>query len=239
MSRFSQDPVTLGATPIALEDTFRFGCVGCGNCCRGRLDALATTSIFLSGPDLARAADHLALPRQALIEKYTTLHADEGLGLILCRLRIRPDGSCRFLTKGQCTIYPVRPRTCALFPLSRGIIFKVEKGRSVYSHDEYCLSEREPAYKCTADQTYTAREWLDLNAVPVDDAADRAWFALLADCSLEVRRAKDWRGYQKAAFQKLYLDWDNKQFERKMDAAGPEQRPNENPDQPIGTQRTT
>jgi hypothetical protein len=69
MSSFKQDPLSLGAQNIKIEDSFHFHCNGCGNCCRGRSNLISGTEIFLSGPDVWRIMEHTKLTFEELLEK--------------------------------------------------------------------------------------------------------------------------------------------------------------------------
>mgnify|MGYP001417520070 CR=1 FL=1 len=84
---------------------FRFVCQpDCTKCCE------VAGYVYLTEEDLRRAARHLGMSARAFECKYVyrTRH--------LLRLR-RPRGSqCHFLEKGGCSIHPVKPVQCRVYP---------------------------------------------------------------------------------------------------------------------------
>jgi len=212
MSDFTKNPVELGAKPISKEETFHFNCTLCGNCCRYRMNDVKDTNIFLSGPDVRRIAKFLDMDIENVINKYLTITLNENLGLYVCQLKIRTDGCCRFLKKGQCSIYEARPRTCAMYPLGREIDLGVKKGEIIYTETKYVLSSDGYPYQCKKSDTepqYTVEEWLQKNNVPIDDKEDIEWFKILLDTCRKVKRINKNRrtDFQKSALKKLYIKY--------------------------------
>ena len=208
MSGMLKDPRELGAIPIKVDDTFEFSCVGCGNCCRGRGSA-TDNSIFLSGPDVQRMIQALSINAEEMMSKYLDVHYDTNIGLRLCRLKIRMDGTCRFLNKGKCMIYSARPRTCALYPLGRGFSF-TQKGKKVlFSHAEYTIEKNPPMnYKCQKNRTYTVRQWPQENHVPVDDSEDIEWYLEAIKAARYLRhQRRPYKYSMNDAFEALYNTW--------------------------------
>lgn len=83
----------------------RFRCVrGCTNCCTRK------GFVYLSGADVERAAAWLGMTREDFESRYVyrTRH--------LFRLRKPPGAECPFLDSNGCTIHPVKPTQCRLFP---------------------------------------------------------------------------------------------------------------------------
>ena len=83
----------------------RFECVpGCTNCCE------VEGWVYITERDLKRMARYLKMPAAEFDRKYVyrTRH----------RLRLRkPRGSqCHFLTESGCSVHPVKPTQCRLFP---------------------------------------------------------------------------------------------------------------------------
>jgi hypothetical protein len=86
-------------------DALRFACQpGCTNCCRKR------GFIYLSEQDLARAARFLGLTEADFEAKYVIRYRH------LLRLRKPPSAQCHFLTAEGCSIHPVKPTQCRLYP---------------------------------------------------------------------------------------------------------------------------
>ncbi|HSB12958.1 MAG TPA: YkgJ family cysteine cluster protein [Bryobacteraceae bacterium] len=83
----------------------RFVCQAeCTKCCE------VSGYVYLTEQDLKRAAAHLGMSAPSFEKKYIyrTKH--------LLRLR-KPRGSqCHFLEKGGCSIHPVKPLQCRVFP---------------------------------------------------------------------------------------------------------------------------
>lgn len=90
------------------------GCKGCSSCCRGMGD-----SIVLDPLDLHRICTGLGKSFEELL----SLHLELGVvdGIILPHLKMNePEESCSFLNqKGRCSIHPLRPGICRIFPLGR------------------------------------------------------------------------------------------------------------------------
>jgi len=212
MSSFSKSPLAFQSDEIHLHDEFRFDCGSCGNCCRGRTNEIPDTDIFISGPDLMRIAAYQKMSIQQLIDKNINISIcfDSTLNLNVCRLKIRLDGSCSLFRKGRCTVYPARPRTCALFPISRGYSFLVDsrKNKAVFQKEQYIKMHPSPGYQCGSSSIYTVKKWLELNDVPEDDVEEKQWNGELAVLSEQAKRL---RGpdqiFQHQAFQRLYLHW--------------------------------
>ncbi|WP_097006332.1 YkgJ family cysteine cluster protein [Lacrimispora amygdalina] len=202
MSSFTQDPVNLGAKNIEIDDPFHFYCDGCGNCCRGRNNLISGTEIFLSGPDVWRIMDHTKLTFEKLLEKNINVNFDPDLKLNLCSLKFRYDGSCTFLRKGRCMVYDVRPRTCALYPLGRAILFHQIGKQIVHYKDDYVINGMEPGYQCNfgSDEKYTVTEWLQKNSVPIEDTEDIKWYQRMAEYSDRANR----KTLQKSELEKIF-----------------------------------
>lgn len=182
MSGFTQDPKTLGAKELSIEDRFHFSCNACGNCCRGRTNQIKGTEIFLSGPDLWRISNLMKLSIEELIEKYVSVYFDQDLKLNVCSLKFKYSGSCYFLKNGHCSIYDARPRTCSLYPLGRAILINQIGKKFHFVGNQYTISEREPGYHCDylSGESYTVYEWLEKNNVPLEDIDDIKWFEEMA-----------------------------------------------------------
>lgn len=90
------------------------GCKDCSSCCRGMGD-----SIVLDPLDLHRICTGLGKSFEELL----SLHLELGVvdGIILPHLKMNePEESCSFLNQeGRCSIHPLRPGICRIFPLGR------------------------------------------------------------------------------------------------------------------------
>ncbi len=82
-------------------------CQRCGNCCRW------PGFVRLGLGEAERIADHLGLPIDEFVERFTHLHPDRSALM----LHSRPNGECVFLDgRNVCQIQAVKPRQCAGFP---------------------------------------------------------------------------------------------------------------------------
>ena len=83
----------------------RFECQkGCTACCEQQ------GFVYLSAEDLPRIAQFLGLPEKEFERRYVyrTRH--------LLRLRVPRHAQCHFLREGGCSIHPVKPVQCRVFP---------------------------------------------------------------------------------------------------------------------------
>ncbi len=86
-------------------DGIRFTCQpGCTKCCRVR------GFVYLTEEDLRRAADYLGISSEAFEATYVIRFPH------LLRLRKPLDAQCHFLTGQGCSIHPVKPAQCRLYP---------------------------------------------------------------------------------------------------------------------------
>lgn len=83
----------------------RFTCQdGCANCCD------QDGYVYLSEPDIKRAAKFVGLTAKAFEAKYVYRTAHQR------RLRKPPDKQCPFLEDKRCGIHPAKPTQCRTFP---------------------------------------------------------------------------------------------------------------------------
>lgn len=92
-------------SPAGSETGFRFACQpGCTKCCEVK------GWVFITEDDLRRAAAFLGLTPAAFERRYVYRTAKR------LRLRKPRNRQCYFLENGGCTIHPVKPVQCRLFP---------------------------------------------------------------------------------------------------------------------------
>ena len=86
-------------------DGLRFRCQpGCTNCCQVR------GYIYLTEEDVRRAAAYVGMTEADFEAKYVLRFRH------LLRFRKPLDAQCHFLLDGGCSIHPVKPVQCRLFP---------------------------------------------------------------------------------------------------------------------------
>ncbi|MFR3530888.1 MAG: YkgJ family cysteine cluster protein, partial [Lachnospiraceae bacterium] len=90
------------------------GCKGCSSCCRGM-----GSSIVLDPLDVHRIASGLGKSFDELLASHLELQVVDGI--ILPNLKMTgPGEACTFLNdQGRCSIHPLRPGICRIFPLGR------------------------------------------------------------------------------------------------------------------------
>lgn len=109
--------------PVGSRERIQFCCTRCGDCCRHVREAVLLESFdayqlakFLrqSDPSIKYVED--VLLRYATPEPLT----DSGFPIYLLKVW-GDDDACVFLKDNRCSIYPVRPRACRLYPLTLDI----------------------------------------------------------------------------------------------------------------------
>ncbi len=89
------------------------GCNGCSSCCRGM-----GNSIVLDPMDTHRLCTGLQKSCEELLKSSLELNVVDGV--ILPNLRMTTEEeTCVFLNEGRCSILPIRPGICRIFPLGR------------------------------------------------------------------------------------------------------------------------
>lgn len=142
---------------LSLDDTFHFGCKGCGKCCKHRHD------ILLSSYDLYRICKYLDRTPAEVLERYCESYVGENSHSLVVRAKpAPPDDACPFQRGKRCSIHPAKPLVCATYPL----------GRAVYSTREKPIYFLRPEITCgNMDKTTTVRNWIGGFA---DEEAERA-----------------------------------------------------------------
>jgi Fe-S-cluster containining protein len=83
----------------------RFECQpGCTNCCTQK------GFVYLTEPDLTRIAKYLGMPAADFERRYVYRTTRQ------LRLRVPRQVQCHFLRDGGCSIHPVKPAQCRIFP---------------------------------------------------------------------------------------------------------------------------
>ncbi len=88
------------------EKGLKFGCTGCGDCCRG-----PGGYVWVNETEIGRLAASLKLTLDEFGRRYLR-RTWNGLAFVDA-----PSGDCVFLGKdGRCTVYALRPSQCRTFP---------------------------------------------------------------------------------------------------------------------------
>lgn len=177
------------------DDTFRFGCNQCGECCRNRHD------ILLSPYDLYRIARYLKTPVLEVVLKYCDhyIGQDSHIPVVRAKPKIH-NAVCPFLKNGKCSIHEAKPAVCALFPLGRAADATGEI-RYFYSGGCDCADKTEVSLK----------EWIDKFNLRESEEPAKLWGQLVSKISMARMRIKnDIDREQKlniVFFDMLYLDY--------------------------------
>ena len=88
-----------------MAEGLRFACQpGCTACCEQK------GFVYLTESDVIRAAEFLGISPAEFERKYVFRTRNR------IRLRVPRDASCHFLTASGCSIHPVKPTQCRIFP---------------------------------------------------------------------------------------------------------------------------
>lgn len=108
--------------PLGKREQFAFKCTRCGDCCRGIKE-----SVMLESLDAYRLAKHLRQTDPSIQQMDDMLMkyadpvplTDNGFPIYVLKT-LGEDDTCIFLKENRCTVYPARPRTCRLYPITVG-----------------------------------------------------------------------------------------------------------------------
>lgn len=151
--------------------TFRFHCTQCGDCCRNRED------IILTPFDLYQIAKYRELRPGEILRRYCTLSFDPSIGLPAITLKPnKRTNACPFLKDNLCSVQPVKPTVCALFPLGRVVKFG-NPGEATGNGDREMFYVLQDVSCGTQDEEHTVEDWLSEH----DHENDEAWFLEWAD----------------------------------------------------------
>lgn len=139
--------------PLKPDDTFKFHCTQCGNCCKYRND------ILLNPFDLCRMSKALGISLPDVLQKYTYFYVGETSKFPLVALKMQENtGFCPFLNKdNSCRIQEGKPSVCALYPLGRFTKKKTDSKSEGGLKVQYFL---QPVFCGTRDEAHTLGEWL-------------------------------------------------------------------------------
>lgn len=139
--------------PLGKRERFAFKCTRCGDCCRGIKE-----SVMLESLDAYRLAKFLRQtdPSIQMMDDMLLKYAipvpltDNGFPIYVLKT-LGEDDTCIFLKEDGCAVYPARPRTCRLYPITVG---PGENGRDF----EYLLCREKPHH--FVGGTVCTKDWL-------------------------------------------------------------------------------
>lgn len=145
---------------LKMDDTFLFGCKGCGNCCRNRKEPIAITAC-----DFYYIVKAFDMTGDDVMKKITSVDTAQNTHLPTIYLRERQDGSCRLLRKGRCMIQEVKPVVCRLFPLGRYFDLR-DNSFHYFSQDFACKGLK---------QTIRVGDWIEAFHLPEIEEESIYW----------------------------------------------------------------
>ena len=148
---------------FTLDDEFKFSCnrgLACYNtCCRD-------INIFLTPYDVLRMRRSTWLPSGEFLKRYTiALLGDEGLPLIVLRMKEDHDKTCPFVASEGCSIYQDRPWSCRMYP-----VFPVSS-----EEIEFLIEEKATCHGFREDKKATVREWKRDQDIQIYDKMNEAY----------------------------------------------------------------
>jgi Fe-S-cluster containining protein len=102
-----------------------FTCQGCAKCCRG---AFGDNTVTIFPDEIRRIMSATGLDWLDIVEPEEDGDEDDygNRQAFEWALRKKPDGDCKFLANGRCTIYESRPFICRTYP------FYLDEGRDYH-----------------------------------------------------------------------------------------------------------
>ena len=144
----------------------RFHCSQCADCCRNRED------ISLTPYDLFQIAKYRQLRPGEILRRYCTLSIDPSTGLPAVTLKPnKRTHACPFLKDNLCSVQPVKPTMCALFPLGR-VVKLGNPGEATGDRDREMFYILQDVSCGMGDEEHTVEEWLSAH----DHENGEAWF---------------------------------------------------------------
>lgn len=147
------------------------GCKGCSECCRGMSD-----SIVLDPYDVHRLTGFLNQSFENLIGNGIALQVVDSLVLPVIDMN-NDRQQCVFLNEqGRCSVHPVRPGICRLFPLGR--IYE-EDGFSYFLQTDQCPAKSKTKVKI--------KKWLEEPDVTAYEQMVLLWHRFLVEKRQETQ----------------------------------------------------
>ena len=174
-------------------------CIGCSDCCRGMGD-----SVVLDPYDVYRLSNGLGETPSQVLDKYLELGVVDGN--ILPHLKMTgADEHCVFLNaEGRCSVHPLRPGFCRLFPLGR---FYQEDGFKYILQIHECSKKNRSKIK--------VKKWLDTPDLKQYEKYIADWHAFLLDVQEVLYEAQD-----EALIRNLNVYVVNRFFLKPYDSSG-------------------
>lgn len=150
-------------------------CKGCSECCSGMSD-----SIVLDPYDVHRLTGFLNRSFESMIGEGIALQVVDGLVLPVIDMN-NDRQQCVFLNEeGRCSVHPVRPGICRLFPLGR--VYE-EDGFSYFLQTDQCPAKNKTKVKI--------KKWIGEEDYPSYERMVLSWHRFLVEKRNEVQNLTD------------------------------------------------
>lgn len=167
--------------PVRDKDWVSYRCRQCGQCCQNVKD-----EIMLESLDAYRLANYLLMKGETIsgiedvFNQYGIPRPLTVLGLPVFLLKTNEkDDSCVFLKNNRCSIYPVRPRTCRIYPFT---VAPGERGKNF----EYYLCTDKPYH--LSEGRISVKDWMYQNFKQEDKEYVRQEFLNIAEIGSLMNR---------------------------------------------------
>jgi Fe-S-cluster containining protein len=177
------------------DERFKFSChrgLPCYNsCCRD-------INIFLTPYDVLRMRKGMGLSSEKFLQEYTTtLLGDDGIPLVVLKMKEDQKKTCPFVTSEGCRIYPDRPWSCRMFP-----VFPLSS-----EEVEFLIEEKGSCLGFGQEQEWTIREWKTHQNIDIYDRMNQSYKDITHHEFFQKGNKLD-SGRAKLLYQACYdLDW--------------------------------
>ena len=162
---------------VSPNDTFKYHCFRCGECCHNVKDAIMLTTL-----DLFHLARHLKRPIEDVILEYTEPVSISDNGYPVFILKTRQHGDACIFYKNGCSIHgrESKPLPCRLYPLN------IEPS----PHDglSYIIVSKKPHHY--TEETHLVADWMKENLLPDDRRFMVGWFQQAIDIGRLIRKIR-------------------------------------------------
>ena len=183
-------------------------CKGCSACCQGMGE-----SIVLDPYDVYRLTNGLNVSFEALLEDKIELNVVDGM--ILPNLKMSGEKeTCAFLNgEGRCSVHPIRPGICRLFPLGR---YYANGGFQYFLQIHECKNQNRTKVK--------VKKWIDTPDLRQNEEFILAWHDFVNEIQEKMMQVADDELFKKVnmfLLQQFYIERYNsedfyKQFEERL-----------------------
>ena len=183
-------------------------CKGCSACCQEMGE-----SIVLDPYDVYRLTNGLNVSFEALLEDKIELNVFDGM--ILPNLKMSGENeACAFLNnEGRCSVHPIRPGICRLFPLGR---YYNDEGFQYFLQIHECKNQNRTKVK--------VKKWIDTPDLKQNEEFVLAWHDFVSEIQEKMMRVADDELFKKVnmfLLQQFYIERYNsegfyKQFKERL-----------------------